>query len=138
MGKIKYVWNREGRNISVGEISYPEIKDFLILNSKKILQGKHTIGQHSIHYLSISSAESSSFFSITISQDLLSLPQFVLFIPFLTEVSSRVWGQVCICSYTQEISILTSYFYLQPKNRRSKPIHFKITLVPNFLIFLFI
>lgn len=131
MGKIKYVWNREGRNISVGEISYPEIKDFLILNSKKILQGKHTIGQHSIHYLSISSAESSSFISITVSQDLLFLPQFV-------EVSSRVWGQVCICSYTQEISILTSYFYLQPKNRRSKPIHFKITLVPNFLIFLFI
>lgn len=131
MGKIKYVWNREGRNISVGEISYPEIKDFLILNSKKILQGKHTIGQHSIHYLSISSAESSSFISITVSQDLLFLPQFV-------EVSSRVWVQVCICSYTQEISILTSYFYLQPKNRRSKPIHFKITLVPNFLIFLFI
>ena len=87
-----YKIEKEEISMMAGKICNPEIKDFLILNSKEILQSKHTfIGQHSIHYLSLSFAKSSSSScSVTVSQDLLLLPQFALFIPFLIEASPGV------------------------------------------------
>lgn len=66
------------------------------------------------------------------------LPQCALFIPFLIEAAMGVWVQGCVCSSTQELSVLTSYFHLKFKNRKSEPTHFKITLLPDFLIFFFI